>query len=133
MVSTGAARLGRGLPGAAAPLTRPERTAYGPGVPPLPPPPPVVVVVVVVVVVLVVGVLDVVVVVDGGAVVLDVGTGVEPVTVVVLAEPPPLSAATMASATPKPITTATRTASAHFTPRLIPLRGGCGGDPGLPG
>ena len=52
-----------------------------------------------------------------------VGVIVELVAVVVVV-PFPESEATTASATPRPITTATRSAIAHFTPRLIPPCGG---------
>jgi hypothetical protein len=82
-----------------------------------------VLVVVVVVVVVVVGSVDVVVgavdVVVGAVDVLVVG-----VTVVVVVSLSPLSAAITASATTRPITTATRRAIAHLTPRLMPLGGG---------
>ncbi len=98
---------------------------YGLGMPPLP---PVVVVVVVEVVVLVaveVVVVGVLVVVVGVVVVVGM---VELVAVVVLVSPPLSEDATTASATPRPITTATSVAIAHLTPRLMP--GGGGGSPG---
>ncbi|MEK6271342.1 MAG: hypothetical protein AABM42_01670 [Actinomycetota bacterium] len=83
----------------------------------------VVVAVVVVVVGVVVGVVDVVV---GAVDVLVVG-----VTVAVVVSLSPLSAAITASATTRPITTATSSAIAHLTPRLMPPGGDWpGGGPG---
>jgi hypothetical protein len=105
---------------------------------------PLVLVEVDVVVVVVVEVDDVVlvVVVGGGAVelvvvVVDVGTGTVEVVVVgtvgvveVVLVPPPLSEAMTTSATISPITTATSSAIAHLTPRLMPPVGGWPGGGG---
>jgi hypothetical protein len=89
-----------------------------------------VVTVLVLVVVVAVVVVEVVVVGGGGWVVVEVTVDAVVVDEDVLVVPP-LSAATTASATPRPITTATSTAIAHFTPRLIPSGGGSepGGEP----
>jgi hypothetical protein len=91
----------------------------------------VVVVETVLVVVLVAGgAVEVVVVVGAGVVV--VVDGIEVVLLVVLLVVPSLpgSEAITTTATISPRTTATKTASAHLTPRLIPPPGGCPGPGG---